>query len=91
LYYSRSDIDRISGITDVNYMIQNIIQEKCRKLNTLIGCYDWEDNKQNEKFKTLVLYSSTGIYKFNIHKKFVADISKFEKKLIKLIRKTAKD
>jgi len=59
-------------------------------MNNTIGCYDWEDNHQNEKFKILILYTSNGIYKFNIHKKFVTDALKFEKKITKLILKTTK-
>lgn len=91
MYYSRNDIERISGISDINYLVQNLIQESCKKLNTLIGCYDWEDNKQNHKFKTLILYCTDGIYKFNIHKRYVTDLPKFEKKLVKLIKKTTKN
>jgi len=91
MYYGGHDIEKMTGSSDSNYLVQVLIQENCKKLNTLIGCYDWEDNKQNDKFKTLILYSAAGIFKFNIHKRYVNDLSRFEKKLIKLIKKTTKN
>ena len=81
-------MDKVSGITELDFLVENLIQYNCRKMNTMIGCYDWEDNAQDQELKTLILYAPEKIYRLDINKRYINDLTKFEELIVNFIRKT---
>ena len=88
MYFNQLELKRIEGVNELSFMIKNLIQKNCRKINHHIRCYDWKDNPRNKNYKNLILYVPEKAYEFRIKKSFLTDLNKFEKKIVKFIRKT---